>query len=194
MRFIRKNKTGFSLVELLVVTAMLGIVSLAIYSTFNNGFKVWKKINQPLAEEDLGIFFDKLSRDLSNCLKSSSIAFTGDQNNLGIPTLVDSTRLKINSLGLVAYLYDQPSGLLYRQPKDFSQLYSRQEDNPVAMLKNIGFFKFEYYYFDAQKQQYLWKDEWSGAGIPLAVRVSLTLNGYSAADKIVRTISIPIGG
>ncbi|MDP3042453.1 MAG: prepilin-type N-terminal cleavage/methylation domain-containing protein [Candidatus Omnitrophota bacterium] len=194
MRCIWKNRLGFSLVELLVVTAMLGIISLAIFSTFNNGLKVWQKINKPLAEEDLGIFFDKLTQDLSNCLKSAGIPFTGGQNNLGVPTLVSSLRLKIDSVGLVTYAYVQQSGVLNRQSKDFSQLYNQQEDSPVVLLKNIASFKFEYYYFDTQKQEYIWKEEWLGAGLPLAVRVGLSLNDSSGTDKITRTISIPIGG
>ena len=173
---------------------MLGIISLAIFSTFNNGFKVWQKINKPLGEEDLGIFFDKLAQDLNNCLKSSSIPFTGEQNNLGIPTQVNSPRLKTRTLGLVTYSYDQQPGVLNRQPKDFSQLYSRQEDDPVTLLKNIRSFKFEYYYFDKQKQEYLWQEEWSGEGIPLAVRVGLSLNDSSGTDKIIRTITVPVGG
>ncbi|MCX5694078.1 MAG: prepilin-type N-terminal cleavage/methylation domain-containing protein [Candidatus Omnitrophica bacterium] len=194
MRFIRLNRIGFSLVELLVVTAMLGIISLAIFSTFNNGFKVWQKINKPLAEEDLGIFFDKLAQDLSNCVKSSSILFTGDASSFGVPTLVNSSRLKVNSLGLVVYSYDQQSGLLYREQKDFSQLYNHQDASPVVLLKNISFLKFEYYYFDKQEQKYVWKEEWSGAGLPLAVRVGLNLNDSSETDKIIRTINIPISG
>jgi len=173
---------------------MLGIISLAIYSTFSNGFKVWQKINQPLAQAGLGIFFEKLAQDLNNCLKSSSIPFTGDRNNLGVPTQVFSPRLKTKTLGLVTYFYDQQSGAINRQPKDFSQFYNRQEGNSDVLLKNVGFLKFEYYYFDAQKQEYLWKEEWSGAGLPLAVRVILNLNDSSGTDKIIRTINIPIGG
>lgn len=173
---------------------MLGIISLAIFSTFNNGLKVWQKINRPLAEEDLGIFLDKLAQDLNNCLKLTNIPFTGDQNSLGVPTLVNSVRLKISSVGLVTYAYDQQSGVLNRQSKDFSQLYNPQEDSSVSLLKNIASFKFEYYYFDTQKQEYTWKEEWLGAGLPLAVRVTLSLNDYSGTDKITRTISIPIGG
>ncbi|MDD5129680.1 MAG: type II secretion system protein GspJ [Candidatus Omnitrophica bacterium] len=189
-----KNRLGFSLVELLVVTAMLGVISLAIYSTFNNGFKVWQKINQPLAQEDLGIFFDKLSQDLSNCFKSASISFTGDQATLGIPTQVFSVNLKIRSMGLVTYSYDQQSGTLSRLANDFSQLYSRQENDAAVILRNVKYFKFEYYFFDKQQQKYTWKEEWPGASVPLAVRVILSLDDSSEADKIIRTINIPVGG
>lgn len=173
---------------------MLGIISLAIFSTFNNGFKVWQKINKPLVEEDIGVFFDKLSRDLTNCLNSSNIPFIGDQDNLEVPTQVSSLRLKINSVGRVVYAYDQQSGVLSRQSEDISQLYSHQEAEPAILLKNIEFFKFEYYYFDTQKQDYFWKKEWPGKGIPLAVRIGLSLNDASGNDKIIRTINIPVGG
>ena len=194
MRFILKNKFGFSLVELLVVTAMLGIISLAIFATFNNGMKVWQRVNKHLAEEDVGIFFDKISRDLSNCLKSSAMPFSADQNNLKLPTQVYSPRLKSTSVGQVVYAYDSQSGALLRQQKDYSQIYSHQDDQPVPLLKNLRTFKLEYYFYDHQKQEYLWKEDWPGPGIPLAVRVSLDFNDSPGAEKIVRTISIPIGG
>ena len=59
MLFIRKNRSGFTLIELLIVAAMLGVVSLAIYSTFNNGLKLWQKVNKPVAGEDADIFFEQ---------------------------------------------------------------------------------------------------------------------------------------
>lgn len=173
---------------------MLGVISLAIYSTFSNGFKVWQRINRPLAQANLSIFFEKISQDLSNCLKSSSIPFTGESSNLGIPTQVFSPRLKSKTLGLVTYTYDQQSGALTRQAKDFSQFYNRQEIDPVVLVENIGFLKFEYYYFDTQKEEYLWKEEWPASGLPLAVRVTLNLNDSSGTDTIIRTINIPVGG
>ncbi len=193
MRFIRGNKKGFSLVELLVVTAMLGVVSLAIYSTFNNGLKIWNKINQPLAEEELGMFFERLSQDLGNCFRSVTIPFSGSINNLTIPTLVDNRQLNFRSLGQVTYLCNPQSGLLWRQQKNFSQIYSKTEDEAAVLLKNVKFFKFEYYYWDAIRKQYLWKEEWSGAGVPLSVRVSLSLDEPSQSDKITRTINIHPG-
>ncbi len=177
-----------------MVTGMLGVISLAIFATFNNGFKIWKRINQPLADEDLGFLFDKLAVDLNNCLKSNSISFSGSENNLSVPTLVDSPDLAARTVGAVVYSYDQPAGLLIRQPNDFSQLYRHHEDSGVVLLKNIRSLKFEYYYYDKLKSEYIWKEEWSQAGLPLAVRVSLNLRDASENDKIIRTFNIPIGG
>ena len=41
----KKNRLGFTLVELFLVSVILSIISLAIYSTLNNGIKIWQKIN-----------------------------------------------------------------------------------------------------------------------------------------------------
>jgi len=194
MRFMRKNKLGFNLVELLMVTSMLGIVSLAIFSTFNNGMKIWQKINKSLVEEDLGFFFDRLAQDLNNSFKSAMIPFTGNSDSLGVPTQVYSGDLKTTSMGLAAYFYDQQSGSVSRQPRDFSQLYSHHEGNAVVLLKNIEFLKFEYYYYDAQRQEYLWTDEWSQSSLPLAVRVELNLNESGQTNKFIRTFNVPISG
>jgi hypothetical protein len=193
MRYIWRNK-GVSLVELLVVCAMLGIISLSIFATFSNGLKIWSKINKPLAQENVGIFLEKLAGDLSSCLKLNNLPFSGNQSHLEIPTLVDSLNLKNRSIGLAAYNYDQQSGCLARQQKDYSQLYSRQEGNSVILLKGLQLFKFEYYYYDKQKEEYLWLEEWSQEGIPLAVRVVLNLEGQAENEKIIRTIAVAIGG
>jgi hypothetical protein len=193
MRCIWKNK-GTSLVELLVVCAMLGIISLSIFATFSNGLKIWQKINKPLAQENVGVFLEKLAGDLSSCLKLNNLSFSGNQFHLEVPTLVDSLNLKNRGIGLAVYNYDQQSASLTRQQKDYSQLYSRQEGNSVILLKGLQLFKFEYYYYDKQKDEYLWLEDWSVQGVPLAVRVILNLEGAAENERIIRTITVPVGG
>ena len=57
MHFMKKkHNNAFTLVELLIVTAMLAVISLAIYSTFSSGLKIWQRVSKPIPEEDLGIF------------------------------------------------------------------------------------------------------------------------------------------
>ncbi len=176
-----------------MVTAMLGIISLSIFATFSNGLKIWQKINKPLAQEEMGVFFEKLSKDLSSCLKLSNLSFSGNQVYLEIPTLVNSANLGNRSPGLANYTFDRQSGVSRRQ-KDYSQIYTHQETEAVLLLKGLRSFQFTYYYFDKQRQEYLWAPEWSQAGIPLAVRVSLSLEGSSEDEKIIRTITVPVSG
>jgi prepilin-type N-terminal cleavage/methylation domain-containing protein len=194
MPVISKNKKAFTLVELLVVMAMLGVVSLAVYAIFNNGFKVWQKVNQPLAEEDSDIFLDKWTVDLRNCLKIQGFSLTGDKFSLEIPTLVNSAGLNKKTIGRVIYSYDSQSKILTRQQSDFSQLFSGQEGGSTQLLKNVDFLQFEYYYYDSVMKIYYWKDECLGDPVPLAVRVGLGSHDQAKNDKLIKTVNIPING
>lgn len=194
MRFIKRNKKGITFIELLVVTAMLGVISLAIYAIFNNGLRVWQKINKPLAEEDINIFFDKWAGDLRNCLKSSGVVFMGNKSTLEIPTLVNSAGLNKKTIGKVVYSYDEQAKILNRQQSDFSQLYNKEEGRFTQMLKNVAFFKFEYYYYDTEKKAYFWKDECLSGSMPLAVKVELGYDDQTKNGKFVKIVNIPISG
>ena len=58
----------------------------------------------------------------------------------------------------------------------------------------IKSFKFEYYYYDKPKQEYVWKEDWQGPDLPLAVRADFKLNDSSENETIIRTFNIPLGG
>ena len=148
MRLIRRNNPGFTLIELLIVTAILSVISLAVYATFNNGLKIWQKVNTPSADQDIVIFFDKFTGDLRNCLKFKGISFAGDSSSLEIPTLVNSANLGKKTIGRVAYVYDQQAKALSRKQNDYSQLYGREEGVSQGVLKNLSSLKFEYYFYD----------------------------------------------
>jgi prepilin-type N-terminal cleavage/methylation domain-containing protein len=194
MPIISNDKKAFTLVELLIVTAMLGVVSLTVYAIFNNGFKIWQRVNQPLAQEDIDIFLDKWTIDLRNCLKIQGISLTGNKNSLEIPTLVNSAGPNKKTIGKVTYSYQAQAKILNRQQSDFSQLFSGQEGNLTPVLKNVEFFQFEYYYYDPAQKVYFWQDECSNNLMPLAVRVELGSNDQAKNDKLIKTVNIPISG
>lgn len=194
MPVMKKSRKAFTLVELLIVASMLGVVSLAMFSLFNNGFKVWQKISQPVSEQDIDIFLDKWATELENCLKINGVVFGGDKNRCEIPTLVKSIGLNRKTIGKVVYSYNQQAQILNRQQSDYSQLYSENEGTAEQVLKNIDFLKFTYYDYDAQNKEYIWKDEWTGGSLPLAVRVEFTFNAKDKNDKFIKTVDIPISG
>ena len=105
---------GFTLIEMLVVTVMLSVISLAIYATFNNGIKIWQKINKPIPQEDLYIFLDRFVSDVKNTFKFTGLNFLGKVDRLEFPALVDSPRLNKKTVGQVVYFYNSTSGALNR--------------------------------------------------------------------------------
>ncbi|MDD5466093.1 MAG: prepilin-type N-terminal cleavage/methylation domain-containing protein [Candidatus Omnitrophica bacterium] len=188
----RRNKEAFTLVELLIVTALLAVVSLAIYATFNNGIKIWQKINEQAVEEDLDIFFEKFVLDLRNAFKFSGYNFSGKEKQVEFITLVDSQRMQKNTVGKVIYLYDPESRIISRSSLDYSQIYEGSAGLTQQLVRNVESLRFQYYFYDQGIKEYLWLDEWSKDGLPLAVRVELSLGQGRQSSEFVKTVSIPV--
>lgn len=190
----RRNKEGFTLIELLIVTALLAVVSLAIYATFNNGIKIWQKINEEVSQEDLDIFFEELVLDLRNAFKFSGYDFLGKEKQLEFITLVDSPRMHKNTVGKVIYSYDPESKIISKSSLDYSQIYEDSGGMTQQLVRNVESLKFQYYFYDRGTKEYSWLDEWSRDGLPLAVRVGLNFGQASQSSEFVKTVSIPVGG
>jgi prepilin-type N-terminal cleavage/methylation domain-containing protein len=200
MLLTRKNNNrpvpslaGFTLIEMLLVIAVVSVISLAIYATLNNGLKLWQKANRQLPEEDLNIFLDKFTVDLRNSFKFTGIDFSGAPFRMEFPTLVSSQALRSRSVGRVGYGYEPGSGVLIRAQQDFSQAYTA-ESRPLPVLSNIKSLKFQYYVYDKEKKEYLWLEEWAKEGLPAAVRIELEMGYDSQDNKFIKTVSIPCSG
>lgn len=195
MRYMKRNNTkgAFTLIEILLVSALWAVIALAIYATFNNGVKIWQRVNKEMPEEDLGIFFEKFRADLRNSFAFKGIGFSGTKHKIEFSTLVNSQRLNKRTVGKVAYSYDPISGILEREEKDFSHVYTEREGMVTQSLKGISFFEFQYYSFDKEKKEYVWQEEWEKENLPLAVRIGLKFDSFLQKDKFTKTISIPLG-
>jgi len=194
MRFIKKSSFGFTFIELILVTAILAVVSLAIYTTFNNGIKIWQRINKQLPEEDVDIFFDKFARDLRNTSKFRGINFIGKEDRIEFASLINSRQLKKRTIGQVIYFYDTSVEILKREQRDFSQVFTGQEGLVTWALINFKSLKLQYYVYDREKKEYLWQEECLTGTMPLAVRIDLELKDGTQIHKFTKTVSIPISG
>jgi len=189
---MRRNKAGFTLIEMLIVTAMLSVISLAVYATFNNGIKIWQKINQEMPAEDMNIFFEKFTADLRNSLKIGNVAFSGKEDEFEFATLVNSQRLGEATVGKVKYNYDYNNEKILREQMDYSAIYESGSGISRPSLGNVKSLKFSYYIYDSVKQEYLWQDEWKETSLPLAIRIELELKNNDRTDKFTKTVSIPV--
>jgi prepilin-type N-terminal cleavage/methylation domain-containing protein len=192
----RQTKKGFTLIEMLLVTTMVAVISLAVYATFNSGIKIWQRVNKQIAEEDINIFFDKFASDLRNTFKFSGINFSGKEDEVEFATIVNSPRLHIQTVGMSLYSYDSRAKALKREQMDFSQLCNHEANPAQVLLKEVTALKFSYYFFDKDAKQYIWGKEWDRDGLPLAVRIELSVgpDEKEKAKKFVRTINIPVKG
>ncbi len=193
MHFMKKkHNNAFTLVELLIVTAMLAVISLAIYSTFSSGLKIWQRVSKPIPEEDLGIFFDKFRVDLKNTFKFTGLKFTGSKDSLGFPTLINSNTLQKKTVGQIIYSYDSYAKILNRRQRDINQIYNDKEGIAAQSLVNVESLRFNYYFYDELTKKYLWEEEWEKEKFPRAVRIELEVSNGSGTNKFIRTVSIPV--
>jgi prepilin-type N-terminal cleavage/methylation domain-containing protein len=194
MYSIRKDKAGFTLIEMLVVTAIAAVVSLVIYSTFSSGLKIWLRLTRQMPQEDICIFFEKFGSDLRNCFSFTGIPFTADTGKLEFATLVQSARLGHRSAGELIYSYDDQRHILSRRQRDFSAVYRDEDGASQTALGNIKSLLFQYYFYDKERKEYLWANEWQEVKgrLPLAVRIELAFEDGEQLKKITRTVSIPV--
>jgi len=52
---MRNYRRGFTLTEVLLVSAMLALISLAVFNAFSNGFKLWARGERVMAEGDTAL-------------------------------------------------------------------------------------------------------------------------------------------
>jgi len=195
---IRKNKpspcVGFTLVELLLVTVMLAVISLTVFATFNNAIKIMSRVKQGIPEEDIYILLDRFTGDVSNSLIFTGLAFKGSENSLELVTLVQSPRLQMRTVGKVIYSYDEKAGVLDREQLDFSHLYSHENGYLAHALGNIKSLKFSYCSYDPVKKEYQWQGEWAKEGLPSAIRLEFEFENKTVSNKFSKTVSIPVSG
>lgn len=199
MRYIRINNyrrlEAFTLVEMLMVTGIIFVVSLAIYATFNNGIKIWQRVNTQLPEEDLNIFFDKFSLDAKNAFRFTGINFSCRTDKAEFPTLVNSLRLQKKTVGKIIYAYEPQNQTLNRYQMDFAAIYSEDQNaTRQQSLKHVKSLRFQYYFYDTERKEYLWSDERLNEGLPLAIKLELELDNGRETKIFAKTVSIPTGG
>ena len=186
--------TGFTLVEMLIVMCMVSVVSLAVFTTFNNGLKIWQKVNQPLALEDLHILSIKFNTDLKNACQFNGISFVGGKDSLRFATLVNSRNFEGMTVGEAFYSYEPFAKALLRYEKDFAELSDSGKGTATNRMNDIDNLKFKYYSYNLEKKEYIWQDEYTDEGLPLAVRIEFTLKDKNGTRAFSKTVSIPISG
>lgn len=181
------KQKAFSLLELILVSSLIPILSLAIYSTFSSGLKIYQKINNNLPLEEINIFLNNFYKDIKNTFYFKDIIFQGDKEKIELASLVYNPYFKTKTIGKIIYLYEPNRKRLIRKELIYGQDDLDKATN-LKILDNISNLSFKYYYYLEEKKDYFWMDDTFYGKIPLAVRIEFIFN-----DKIfLYSVSIPI--
>ena len=191
---LQSSINGFTLIELLLVTVILSIVGLAVYSAFSSGVRVWRRIVKNIPQEDISIFFERISRDLRNSFQYAGVEFYGAKEKIGFPTLVISQKPEVpkHEFGYVTYSLDSSHDSINRTQADYSQLYRDVVPQARTLVDNIEHLTFQYYSYDSDEEKYYWKSVWEEKeNLPVAVKIELGFYDGENKTDYSRTVYIP---
>ncbi|MBU0547395.1 MAG: prepilin-type N-terminal cleavage/methylation domain-containing protein [Candidatus Omnitrophica bacterium] len=190
-----KNKIkfiqGFTLIELIISGAIIFLVSLTVYSVLAGGINVWKRASQASSKgHDLRLVLEKLSAELRNTFKISSIPFEGTKDVIAFASVIDK------QVSRVSYFLND-DGIFCRRVQNYAEIFKKGESGKYYLLLPVVMgLEFSYCYLDNATGDYKWKDEWVKGEqdtIPQAVNIELVFKKDSQESKFTKTIFIPIG-
>jgi prepilin-type N-terminal cleavage/methylation domain-containing protein len=222
-----KNKAfplnkGFTLVELMIAASILGMIALAILSSFDAGLRAFAHVQSfGGTQVEALLAIDRIERDLRNTFRLSGINFDGGAKEISFPAVVrrldeeDNERV---SLGRITYRFDSSQKALIVKEEDYSLAIAggggeaiedsaqpkvpRSEQTAPEILAFIEDLHFDYYFYrkgtegDKETVDYGWKASWAGKddGFPRGVKVEVVFKNGQEERSLARTVFIPVGG
>jgi prepilin-type N-terminal cleavage/methylation domain-containing protein len=207
----RTVRRAFTLIEVMVALALLGMVVVAIYSSWTAILKGSKVALTSAASAQRARITERTLHDslLCTCVFNENIRYY---------SFLADTEGKFSSLSFVARLprsfprsgkfgdlsvrrltfnvesgADSKSALVLRQNPLLTEMDKDEEENPLVLAKNVTEFDLEFW--DLQKGD--WVTEWANTNqLPRMVRITLKMgNGdqYApqAQDVMVSTVALP---
>jgi len=197
-----RRRHAFTLFELLLVVSLLSITGLAIYNAISNGLRVWEYSQRFSAEEDVAIFFERLTEDLRNTYSYSLIPFDGKPDKLVIPTVIrapiDTGKKKdrgntdmAEQMGAAQYFLQSGKKTIFRRQGVYGQALKQKFSEGRALAAPVARLQFSYIFYDKGKQKI---EKTSKGKIPASVMVDVEFVEVTGQPRrIKRIIHIPIG-
>ena len=192
------KRQGFSLLEMLLVTALVASISLAVFLCLSNGLKLWKKMQAVRTAEAVTVFFDRLAVETANAFLFSTLSVEGEISALTFPTIIyamtDAKSSRVDEvageqIGVVRYFYDEVSGQIVRQQADYGRAVHGNWQTPVQVAPGVSSLRFLYYY-PGSSEALPFKE---GQILPAGIMVEVEWVEQKQNRKIARYFVLPAG-
>ena len=171
----RAKQSGFSLLELMVVLAIVGLITGVVVACFSGGIRVWESARILTSVEQEAYFgVEYFRRDMANTFRFQGIKFVGGEHELSLPALLetaDEDGGSLDRIGTVKYYHDPSLQTLNRM----QWLYPGTEEDAEweVIAKDVQTLKFAYRGGS--------EDEWSGkwgepTNFPSTVKIELLMS------------------
>ena len=190
------KKNCFTLTEVAIVAALFSVVGIALVSSFSSGLKVWKKVYTQTPQDQVAIFFDKVSLDLRSAFNHNEIKFLGNAKRISFPGLIitrDSGGSLKKSIGEVVYYWDESGKKILRITNSMSDLYKESRGKVYEVLNGVDNFEINYYSYSPEEDEYFWNDCRQDGILPLSVTITVSFGYEDNILNFTKTISLPAG-
>ncbi|MBI4340946.1 MAG: prepilin-type N-terminal cleavage/methylation domain-containing protein [Candidatus Omnitrophica bacterium] len=188
---------GFTLVELLVTTALVALVGATVVAAVTGCLRVWSKVDaRGTAEAWTELAFVSLRKDLANVHPFSPVLFEGAYDALSIPSLVEAPAGERASgeaqrePGQTTYFYSGRDKALCRSQQAYRALrHASLRERCHAILTGIDRARFSYYAPASDTTEAGWISSWSAPEPPLAVAVEVRyderMGGHARTERLL---------
>lgn len=199
MVYNAQNKKAMTLIEVLVVVSIIALLSFAIYTSLSSGIRVWRRSQNVVLEEDIVLFFDRVSRDLHNAFEYSLIKFEGKEDSMSFATIVQvlpdansgfSQDEYIEQIGKVEYSFDGNNDILLRKEANYSQAVKEKFAAERPVLRSVERVRFRYIYY-TDEGEFLSSEMLKT--LPAGVEIEVTFSDTKGKRVMRKFVDIPVG-
>lgn len=198
-RYQRKQQMGFTLLEMMIAFSLLGLLFLALFSSFNTIGRGWEAADRKLLKtEDTRLISEFLRNQLSQTIvvqikgeTGPVYAFEGTDHYVryAAPLQPLQTQGGIYLIELAVGL-DRDGRKLemryapYRPDMDWDE--ALKEVEPVLVYSGLGLVHFDYYAAESDKDDPRWESEWLDQPVyPLLMRVKIEGKDHQIWPELV---------
>lgn len=194
------SRRGLTLMEMLLVTALVSIVGLSIFHAFSNGVKLWDRGLKIDRTGDVAIWMDRMAEDLRSVLPISTLDFKGTATRVSFPSLimapVDSNSSRAGEglgeqIGAVEYRLQYDGGKIFRRQAVYGQALKGSWGQEQEVVSGVASIELKYYYAGAGGLTS--KPEADGK-IPWGISVETVIKNGNDERRLKRLLVIPVGG
>jgi len=197
---MKNHHRGFTLTEILLVSAMFALISLGVFNAFSNGFKLWARGQHVMVEGYTAIFLDRIAEDVRQTVLISGIPFKGSSAEFSFPAIIigpadsHSARAKegtASQIGAIRYVFDPSQKKIFRAQANYGQALKSEWSQPVEVADLIEDISLRYY-FTADRG--LDVKTHTDQGMPFGVMIDVQFLVEGQTFHMRRFLIVPVGG
>ncbi|MBI3615034.1 MAG: prepilin-type N-terminal cleavage/methylation domain-containing protein [Candidatus Omnitrophica bacterium] len=187
---------GFTMVELLIASAIAGLILTGLLTSLTLGIKAWVRV-QKIQQAPAAIALEKWAAQFSSAPSFSGIPFQVEESRIAFPALVNTAapgEPVAWSLGRVEYFFDSQAHTFCLREQSYGGY--QQGSVPIARNLVVGVKQVRLEFLQAKKDETApptWSAQWEPDGekkYPWAVRITLVLDGSTGGEIPVMKTAI----